>query len=221
METWLTVVDVTTLPEHPSSWELDVLLSQFQSCQDGPEKEELRKRLQAIIETIILFLLGPQFGVAGRDDVPSTSNPTGATGVSEMDVDVTSRGMVVGQLCCDPALFVELAKRLVKDEAARVKLKIEPLVTWEVFVKVVKFYLFASRITPPDQSSDKSKTVLRLMEAIYNGDDTVATNPTKKGIAEAVEMLIPALSPDGVEHESRPGVVDNVVRILCPEFVLT
>jgi len=116
----------------------------------------LRKRLQAIIETIILFLLGPQFGVAGRDDVPSTSDPTGATGVSEMDVDVTSRGMVVGQLCSDPALFVELAKRLVKDEAARVKLKIEPLVTC-----------------------------------------------------------------DGVEHESRPGVVDNVVRILFPEFVLT
>jgi len=39
METWLTVVDVTALPEHPPSRELDVLLSQFQSCQDGPEKE--------------------------------------------------------------------------------------------------------------------------------------------------------------------------------------
>lgn len=86
-------------------------------------------------------------------------------------------------------------------------------VCWPVLVRTIRFYVWASSVSPLSKDAALSQTVYRLLHAIYHGEAMVSADPSNEAIAKVVEMLVDE------QGETETEMMHDALRLVFPEFM--
>lgn len=255
METLVVDVDVTKLPDHPSSLELNELLARYQgymadssivSDTCNVEKSAVRNKLTDAIKLIVSHYIGPSVELVEETDflekqprgeekpgssgssnnsnaasnnnflhdaskmTPPGQDNEGGEGREEHQQPRISRGLILS-----PDFFIELAQRMGVNEGEGLGLHLPAhhFVCWPVLVRTIRFYVWASSVSPLSKDAALSQTVYRLLHAIYHGEAMVSADPSNEAIAKVVEMLVDE------QGETETEMMHDALRLVFPEFM--